>query len=373
MNKTPNSSPSAIAATVASGIRSVFAYSPTLRIATWKPSLTLDDSVLPEWVLNQVQELATLAPFGDGRVQFGLGFDGYFLPKEDVVNLFNRCRQAGTKLITSHYTRNIILGTDSIIELLDSYGLLGPDVIISHSTNLTAADVAKLNKTGASIACAPEVEIQMAFGNPVCFQKEIKHLCSLGIDSHSINSASLISQMRICLQAERGRRNTLLSNRNKVMKTLNTSVHDVFRLGTIQGARAMNMQDEIGSLADGKLADIVIFDAHSPAMICAVEEDPVAAIVLHSSVRDIDTVIIDGVIRKRAGRLLPVTVVGEFMDLSLDLGGTPRHMEWSEIAAELLKSKERINERAVQNGAVDSPQLLEETIDIFQVPRELII
>lgn len=43
----------------------------------------------------------------------------------------------------------------------------------------------------------------------------------------------------------------------------------------------------------GVKADVLIFDATSLGMLTAVQEDPVAAIVLHSSVRDIETVIMN--------------------------------------------------------------------------------
>ena len=68
------------------------------------------------------------------------------------------------------------------------------------------------------------------------------------------------------------------------------------------------MESELGSIAVGKLADLVIFDARSPSMICAAEQDAVAAIVMHASVRDIETVIVDGKVRKLGGKLVPVDV-----------------------------------------------------------------
>jgi cytosine/adenosine deaminase-related metal-dependent hydrolase len=50
----------------------------------------------------------------------------------------------------------------------------------------------------------------------------------------------------------------------------------------------------LGSIEEGKLADLVIFDTSSPGMLCAAEQDPVAAIVLHSLIRDIETVMVNG-------------------------------------------------------------------------------
>lgn len=68
-------------------------------------------SFMPEWAQSQLVELAAKQPFGHGRVSLGLAFDGYFLPKDEVVALFEQVRgPLGLKLITSHYVRNTFFG-----------------------------------------------------------------------------------------------------------------------------------------------------------------------------------------------------------------------------------------------------------------------
>lgn len=70
----------------------------------------MNPNFLPDWAVQQIEELTRAGPYGDGLVQMGLAFDAVFLPKQDVVNLYERCRQAGTKLITTHYARGAIFG-----------------------------------------------------------------------------------------------------------------------------------------------------------------------------------------------------------------------------------------------------------------------
>lgn len=94
--------------------------------------------------------------------------------------------------------------------------------------------------------------------------------------------------------------------RDKTPLSVGYSVESAFNLATIRGAAAMKMSDRIGSIKVGKLADLVIFDANSPAMVCGALEEPVAAIMLHSSPADVDTVIVDGIVRKEGGKLLDV-------------------------------------------------------------------
>lgn len=161
----------------------------------------------------------------------------------------------------------------------------------------------------------------------------------------------MVSQMRLALQHERCSRNEKVLADGKNVRSLDLFVQDVFRLGTIQGARAIHMENEIGSIETGKRADLIVFDGTSPGMLCASEQDPVAAIVLHSSVRDIDTVIVDGRIRKRDGKLVPVDI-----DPSLPGVTIPRiRMSWGQVAREVLSSRERIDD-AIAEAHADEPE-----------------
>jgi cytosine/adenosine deaminase-related metal-dependent hydrolase len=197
-----------------------------------------------------------------------------------------------------------------------------------------------MTAANAFVSCTPDTELQMALGQPVCFREGMSPICSLGIDCHSNNSSDIMTQMRLGLQAERGRRNQTLIENGRAPKKLDLTVQDVFRLGTIQGARALKMEDLIGSLEVGKLADIVIFDAQTPAMICATEHDPIAAIVHHSSIRDIEAVIVDGQFRKRDSKLMPVDIPRQISDFEKN------QAEWKDIAAQLLKTRDVIHEKA---------------------------
>ena len=185
---------------------------------------------------------------------------------------------------------------------------MGPDILISHSSDTSEEEAQRLVIGGAHVSSTPSTELQMALGDPVCFRSDLYEISSLGIDCHTATSADIPGQMRLALQTARGVRNQRILDTGKTPRTIQYQVEQAFNLGTIKGARAVGMSSEIGSLAEGKLADIVIFDALSPGMVCAAAHDPVAAIVLHSSVRDVDTVIVDGIVRKESGKLGVVDV-----------------------------------------------------------------
>ncbi|KAJ5761577.1 hypothetical protein N7533_003616 [Penicillium manginii] len=362
MNDSPAHTSNGIEAAIASGIRSVFCYTPTLRVKSWKPDIVTSGNLLDEWVLDELRRLGSMAPFGDGRVQLGLAFDGFRLPKEDICSLYGKAREIGVKLITSHYVRNAF-NDKSIVATLDDYGLLDADILLSHASNLTEDDVQKLIEKNAWISTTPETELQMGHGELVCFKHGCSDISSMGVDCHSNNSSDMVSQMRLALQHERARRNTSIKTQGLNPRRLNLHVQDVFRLATIQGARAINMADKLGSIEVGKAADLIIIDGESPGMICATEQDPVAAIVLHSSIRDIETVIVDGIIRKRNGKLNSVNVRPSLPGVQICC----RNLEWEGVAKELLSSRARIQQAIIEANAHEPERLTEAYIRLMRL------
>lgn len=78
------------------------------------------------------------------------------------------------------------------------------------------------------------------------------------------------------------------------------SVNQAFLLATRNGALALRRPD-LGIIAVGAKADVVVFNGDSPGMLGWA--DPVAAVILHSNVGDIEVVIVDGKVVKRDGKL----------------------------------------------------------------------
>lgn len=232
--------------------------------------------------------------------------------------------------------------------MLSEYGLLDKDIIVSHANNIAEEDARTLVTNNIYVSATPETELQFGPGDVVAFRDDIRSHASVGLDCHSTNSSDLLTQIRMCLQYSRATA-ALKSweHEGKQPRELTAKLEEAFNLGTIQGARAVNMEDQIGSISEGKLADIIVFDTQSPAMVCAAEENPLAAVLLHASVRDIETVIIDGVIRKENNHLCQVEVLTE------PNGNVESQLAWGEISRKLLDSRLRIKKRGEgQNYAV---------------------
>ncbi|KFZ14192.1 hypothetical protein V502_06186 [Pseudogymnoascus sp. VKM F-4520 (FW-2644)] len=322
-----------LAASSASGLRLTYAYSAvSIPLTSWtKDSIILSSDILPAWSLDQLEALATSQPFGNGRVTIGLGFDFFFLPREMVIGIFNRFRKAGVKVITCHVSKNAVCGTGSTVTLLHEYGLLGPDIVLSHATGLTPDEHALLYSAGANVSSTPTSEAQMGLGWPVALHSGVHG--SLGVDSHAFCESSILSEARTLLLLARQEGNLMLLERGEFPERLVAGAREAFNLATVGGARAVGMQEKIGRVRVGYLADLVVVDGRSPAMWGVAEWDPVVAVLGHSSVRDVETVIVDGVVRKRDGKLVAV-----------ELDGGER-LGWEAVAKKLATSREAVQER----------------------------
>jgi hypothetical protein len=143
------------------------------------------------------------------------------------------------------------------------------------------------------------------------------------------------------------------------------NVEAAFNLATIKGAEAVNMSGEIGRIAENFKADLTIFDALSPSMVGAAQHDPVAAIILHSSPADIETVIVDGIVRKKDGRLLPIQVDSNAR-ATVD-GDT---LDWAVIAKEIVSSRAKMQKEI---DKIDFKEAYDSIIKMFHVDEKKLI
>jgi cytosine/adenosine deaminase-related metal-dependent hydrolase len=120
--------------------------------------------------------------------------------------------------------------------------------------------------------------------------------------------------MRLALAAERSRANANAEavRRGEAVPTVDLDHRDMLRLATLGGARAWQLDEEIGTLSIGKRADVTIVDMRPPHLDGF--GDPVTSLVLGAGSADVETVIVGGHVVKSAGKL-----VGAYADTACDL------------------------------------------------------
>jgi 5-methylthioadenosine/S-adenosylhomocysteine deaminase len=143
------------------------------------------------------------------------------------------------------------------VEYLSDIGFLGEDVLVAHAGWATKGEVSLLGKSGARVAHCPVSNMKLAVGAvaPLPEMFENKVVVSLGTDSAaSNNSLDLFETMKVA---------ALLQKMHRWDARL-LPAQKALDMATIEGARAMGMQDTLGSIEVGKKADLILVDFKKP-------------------------------------------------------------------------------------------------------------
>ncbi len=189
---------------------------------------------------------------------------------------------------------------------LAAAGLLGPDHNLVHGNNLDDAELKTILDTGCSVTATPLAEMLTAdrtasLGRVAAFGGRP----SLGTDLAPHFSAAMLPVIRHAFLHQRETDNRKLAQQHRWPPTRHaTSTRTALEWGTLGGARALRLDDRVGSLTPGKLADIVLLRTDGMHLHGVLPGgNPAHAVVMYAEQGDVDTVIIGGTIRKRAGRL----------------------------------------------------------------------
>lgn len=188
------------------------------------------------------------------------------------------------------------------IERLESLGLLGPDFQAVHVVALNDSDIQTLARYNVSTVTCPDSNMKLAsgFARTRDMLEAGINLC-IGTDgAASNNDQDLLSEARSAtLVAKGGARDATAM-----------PLMDTLQIMTINGARALGLEDEIGTLEVGKRADVVAIDLSDPFIKPLT--DPLAAMFYTQRAR-VDQVWIDGQLKAEQGRIagLDITQLAE--------------------------------------------------------------
>ena len=174
---------------------------------------------------------------------------------------------------------------------LAAHGLLGPQVLAAHCVKVDAEEIALLAEHDVAVAHCPRSNAMLGCGvAPLTELRAAGLRMGLGTDSPaSTPSFDLFEEMRAAVLAARGR--------EERPDALTGS--EALELATLGAARALRLEDEIGSLSPGKRADLTVVSlAGSPYLPW---EDPAAAVVFGGSPDRVLLTLVDGEERYRKG------------------------------------------------------------------------
>ena len=185
---------------------------------------------------------------------------------------------------------------------LAAAGLLGPDHNICHGNALSDADLAFILDHGVTLTPTVMLELQAKADPPLTVRARGRGaVLSLGIDTEPLCAGDMFAEMRAAWMHCRHYDNGARAARGEPAGPIAVTARDVLGWATMGGARVMRLDHRIGSLTPGKKADLILVDTTDLDLFPVF--DPVVTIVGYASGRDVDSVYIDGIARKRGGRL----------------------------------------------------------------------
>lgn len=242
-------------------------------------------------------------PANDGLVTLGLAILGPHYSTLDVaLSDFALAREFG--LIASMHQGGGPAKTPDGWERLEAAGLLGDNINIVHGNNLSDAQLKRFVDLGMSFSITPENEMAQGHGHPITGRlRALGTGPTLGVDLESVLSGDMFTVARVALAMQRALDNAdYRATHGTIPDTSTIPVREALSWVTTRGAKMLRMEDRIGSLKAGKQADLVLIDARQPNMHPV--HDPVASVVMQTSLANIDSVMIAGRWKKRQGKLL---------------------------------------------------------------------
>ena len=172
-------------------------------------------------------------------------------------------------------------------EWLSHIGALGPRGVAAHSAWLTQREIRLMGEAGMSISSCPVSNMKLATGGvapvPEFIQNGVN--VSIGTDGNTTNNTlDMFSEMKsLGLLQKSSRWDPVVCNAQELLD-----------FATINGAKAVGMQDSIGSIEPGKYADILILDGKAPNLRPLVPENILANIVYSGNSQNVKTVFCQG-------------------------------------------------------------------------------
>jgi 5-methylthioadenosine/S-adenosylhomocysteine deaminase len=179
------------------------------------------------------------------------------------------------------------------VAYLDSLGISGAHVVLAHCIHLDTEEMEILTRTKTNVAHCPSSNLKLGSGLARVAEMLSRGIpVSLGADGAACNNRlDMFTEMRTAALMQK------LAHGPEVLPAA-----WVLRLATIDGARALGLEKEIGSLEAGKRADAIVVSLDQ--LHSSPQRDVVSALVYSAAASDVRTTITDGQVLMRNRELL---------------------------------------------------------------------
>jgi 5-methylthioadenosine/S-adenosylhomocysteine deaminase len=192
--------------------------------------------------------------------------------------------------------------TEGIDQLLAS-GLAGPHLVLDHCAGLSDEQWKAVAASGAAVALVPRSDPHYGLGavTPVLATNRHGIQEAISSDNEFEYGLDLFSEMRTLMAVQRAGA-FAAAQAQQPDAPAPYGVRDALRAATVGGALAAGLPDEIGKLVVGARADLTLLSLDRLRPVAS----HLGAAVAYASVADVDTVVVDGVLRKSGGELVGV-------------------------------------------------------------------
>jgi 5-methylthioadenosine/S-adenosylhomocysteine deaminase len=189
---------------------------------------------------------------------------------------------------------------------LAELGVLGANVVACHCVVLSKDDINLLRRFDVKVSHCPESNMKLASGIAPIPELLDQEVCvGLGTDGcASNNNLDLFLEMDTAAKLHK-------------VNTLDPTVLDaptVFRMATLQGAKALGIDKRVGSLEPGKKADVIVIDTRKPHLTPMY--NPISHVVYAARGSDVSTSIINGRVMMENGKLLSLDLEKAMADVN---------------------------------------------------------
>jgi len=198
--------------------------------------------------------------------------------------------------VSYHANSTRAQGDLQMIRQLGEQDMLTPDTQLIHALYTTEEERATVRDRGASISISPWSELLIGYGvTPVHEMEQSGVLLTLSVDTLPLTgTADLWSVARLTTGLLRG----------QAEQELAVNTRRILEMATIDAARSLGIGDVVGSLTPGKRADLILVRTRDIAT--APRTDVPNLLALAAGAENVDTVMVDGRIRKRHGELVDI-------------------------------------------------------------------